>query len=124
MKQASKETRERAIASWKVGVPIDQICSVLNISRGTFYSWRKRDAEGGEQTPLPKSHKPAKLNDESSYIEQLGAVAAAKSSVKLGDGKAERAYLKKALELAEEREDEEDMAALKKELAEAGKKGK
>lgn len=62
--------------------------------------------------------------DESSYIEQLGAIAAAKSSLKLGDGNASRAYLKNALELAEEREDEEDMAALKKELAKAGKKGK
>ena len=64
MKQASKETRERAIASWKLGVPIDQICSVLNISRRTFYSWRKRDAESGEQTPLPKGHRPARLNGE------------------------------------------------------------
>lgn len=79
MKQASKETRERAISSWKAGVSIDQICSVLNISRKTFYSWRKRDAEGGEQIPLPKGHKPAKLNDE--HLAKIKKMVEANNSI-------------------------------------------
>ncbi len=64
MKQSSKDTRERAIASWKSGTPINEICNVLKITRKTFYNWRKRDAEGGEQIPKPKGHAPALLNEE------------------------------------------------------------
>lgn len=63
MAQASRETRERAIAAWKSGVSINQICEVLGITRKTFYNWRKRDAEGGEQVPLPKGRPPRILDD-------------------------------------------------------------
>lgn len=79
MKQASKETRERAIASWKAGISIDQICSVLHISRRTFYSWRKRDAEGGEQIPLPKGHRPAILNED--HLAKIRALVDANNSI-------------------------------------------
>lgn len=63
MSQASKDTRERAIESWKAGQPIDQICQVIGITRKTFYNWRKRAAEGGEQRPLPKGRPPRILNE-------------------------------------------------------------
>lgn len=63
MKQASQDTRERAIKSWKLGTPINEICKVLGITRKTFYNWRKRDAEGGTQLPLPKGHPPRLLNE-------------------------------------------------------------
>lgn len=61
MKQASKDTRERAIEAWKSGTPITDICKVVGIDRKTFYNWRKRYAEGGEQVPLPKGHPPRLL---------------------------------------------------------------
>lgn len=64
MKQASKDTRERAIESWKSGTPINDICKVLGISRKTFYNWRQRDAEGGEQASLPKGHPPRLLTQD------------------------------------------------------------
>ena len=63
MKQATEDTRNRAIASWKAGTPINQICSVLGINRRTFYNWRKRDESGGQQLPLPKGHRKCILND-------------------------------------------------------------
>ena len=60
MKQASEETRNRALAAWKKGLSIRQICKSYNICRKTFYFWRKRDSEGGKQTPLPKG-RPAQV---------------------------------------------------------------
>ena len=62
MSQASKDTRERAIEAWKSGQPINQICEVVGITRKTFYNWRKRASEGGEQRPLPKGRPPRILN--------------------------------------------------------------
>lgn len=69
MKQASKDTRERAIASWKAGTPINQICKVVGITRKTFYSWRKRAADGGQQVPLPKGRPPRILNE--AHLEKI-----------------------------------------------------
>lgn len=63
MRLASKDTRERAIEAWKSGQPIDQICKIVGITRKTFYNWRKRAAEGGEQRPLPKGRPPRILNE-------------------------------------------------------------
>lgn len=72
MKQASKDTRERAIEAWKAGTPTTEICRVLGIDRRTFYNWRKRDAEGGEQIPLPKGRPPRLLTKEQlSRIKEL-----------------------------------------------------
>ena len=68
MKQASEDTRKRAIAAWKAGSKINDICGVLGIDRRTFYNWRKRDANGGEQKPLPKGH-PPKILDEQLLLE-------------------------------------------------------
>lgn len=79
MKQASQETRERALAAWKNGTPINQICAVLHISRRTFYSWRKRDAEGGKQIPLPKGHRPAKLSSE--HLTKIKELVEANNSI-------------------------------------------
>ena len=62
MSQASKDTRERAIEAWKSGQPINQICEVVGITRKTFYNWRKRASEGGEQRSLPKGRPPRILN--------------------------------------------------------------
>lgn len=67
MSQASRDTRERAIAAWKLGQPIDQICKTVGITRKTFYNWRKREAEGGEQCPLPKG-RPPRLLDEAHLV--------------------------------------------------------
>ena len=67
MKQASKETRERAIAAWKGGITIKQVCESYNICRKTFYLWRKRYSEGGEQVPLPKGRPPQILNEEDKH---------------------------------------------------------
>lgn len=70
MKQASQETRERAIQAWKERTEdnkksiISTICACYNIGRTTFYRWRKREAEGGEQRPLPKGHPPKVLSEE------------------------------------------------------------
>lgn len=51
MKPASKDTRERALAAFKNGVKIDEICKAFGICGKTLYIWRKREAEGGEQVP-------------------------------------------------------------------------
>lgn len=64
MKQASRETRERALLAYKRGVSINEICRSLGICRKTFYFWRKREAEGGVQVPKPKGHRPAALTAE------------------------------------------------------------
>lgn len=64
MKQASKDTRERAIQAFKKGVSIDEVCKNYGICRKTFYSWRKREKEGGVQVPLPKGHPPRALSAE------------------------------------------------------------
>lgn len=64
MKQASKDTRERALQAFKNGVSIDEICKNYGICRKTFYSWRKREREGGDQMPLPKGHPPRVLTQE------------------------------------------------------------
>lgn len=79
MKQASRETRERAIASWKNGVPINTICQALGITRKTFYQWRKRDAEGGEQVALPKGHNPSKLNE--THLAKIKELVEANNSI-------------------------------------------
>ncbi len=89
MKQASEDTRERAIASWKSGTPIDEICKVLGITRKTFYNWRKRDAEGGRQIPKPKGHYPALLNEEhmlkiKEFLEEDNSLFAREIRSKLG----------------------------------------
>lgn len=63
MSPASKDTRERAIEAWKAGQPIDQICKIIGITRKTFYNWRKRASEGGDQRPLPKGHPPRLLTE-------------------------------------------------------------
>lgn len=89
MKQASKDTRERAIASWKSGTPINVVCRVVGITRKTFYNWRKRDAEGGEQVPLPKGHPPRLLDDQQlleieRFIEEDNSLSAREIMVKLG----------------------------------------
>lgn len=64
MKQASKDTRERAIQSWQSGIAINDICATLCITRKTFYNWRKRAESGGEQVSLPKGHTPRLLTQE------------------------------------------------------------
>lgn len=64
MKQASKETRERALKAYKNGVSIDKICESFSICRKTFYFWRKREAEGGIQVAKPKCHRPPALSAE------------------------------------------------------------
>lgn len=67
MKQASRDTRERAVAAWKNGISIRQICESYKICRKTFYSWRKRDSEGGEQVPLPKGRPPNILTEKDKH---------------------------------------------------------
>lgn len=64
MKQASQDTRDRAIASWKDGTPISQICKSYRICRTTFYKWRKRDAAGEQQLPKPRGRPPKILSPE------------------------------------------------------------
>ena len=64
MKQPSEDTRKRALAAWKSGQKINDICGVLGINRRTFYNWRKRDENGGEQKPLPKGRPPRLLTPE------------------------------------------------------------
>lgn len=64
MKQASKDTRERALQAFKNGVCIEEVCKNYGICRKTFYSWRKREKEGGEQVPQPKGRPPRALNAE------------------------------------------------------------
>ena len=72
MKQASKDTRERALLAYKNGVSIAEICKSYNICRKTFYSWRKRDEEGGQQIPKPKGHPPRYLShDDLERIKEL-----------------------------------------------------
>lgn len=56
MKQASEDTRNRAIAAWKGGVSINEVCRNFGICRTTFYHWRMRDAAGEPQLPKPKGH--------------------------------------------------------------------
>lgn len=89
MKQASKDTRERAIKSWKSGTPINEICRVVGIDRKTFYKWRKRDAEGGMQVPLPKGHPPRLLADQQlleikRLVEENNSLSAREIMAKLG----------------------------------------
>ena len=90
MKQASRETRERAIAAWKAGTSISAICESYQICRATFYKWRKRDAEGGEQRPKPKGHPPRFLKPEDmqnikSLVESEGhALSAREIGARLG----------------------------------------
>lgn len=89
MKQASKDTRERAISSWKSGTPINEICRVACIDRKTFYKWRKRDAEGGEQVPLPKGHRPRLLDDQQMLeikrlVEENNSLSAREIMLELG----------------------------------------
>lgn len=79
MSQASKDTRERAIEAWKAGQPINQICKVVGITRKTFYNWRKRDAEGGEQRPLPKGRPPRLLNE--AHLAKIRELYSANSSL-------------------------------------------
>lgn len=79
MSQASKDTRERAIEAWKAGRPINEICKVIGITRKTFYNWRKRDAEGGEQRPLPKGHPPRLLNE--AHLAKIRELCQANSSI-------------------------------------------
>lgn len=64
MKQASKDTRERAIKAYKNGIPIKEICNNFGICRKTLYKWRKRDEEGGEQISKPKGRPPKILTPE------------------------------------------------------------
>lgn len=72
MKQASKDTRERAVKAYKKGIPIKEICKNYGICRKTLYKWRKRDEEGGEQIPKPKGHPPKILSsDDLSRIKAL-----------------------------------------------------
>lgn len=79
MRQASRETRERALMAYKKGVPINDICRSLGICRKTFYFWRKREAEGGEQIPKPKGHRPAALTAED--LERIKELFLADSSL-------------------------------------------
>lgn len=58
MKQASEDTRNRAIAAFKAKVPIKEICRNFGICRATLYNWRKRDESGAPQLPKPKGHNP------------------------------------------------------------------
>lgn len=72
MKQASRDTRERALAAYRKGVRIKEICKSFGICRKTFYFWRKREAEGGEQVAKPKGHRPPKLSpDQLERIREL-----------------------------------------------------
>lgn len=89
MKQASKETRERALQSWKSGVKINDICKTFCIDRRTFYNWRKRDAGGGDQIPLPKGHPPRLLNEQhmlkiKELLEENNSLYAREIMAKLG----------------------------------------
>ncbi len=89
MKQASKDTRKRAIEAWKSGTPINDICRVVGINRRTFYTWRKRDAEGGDQVPLPKGHRPRLLDKQQileikRLAEENNSLSAREIMMKLG----------------------------------------
>ena len=90
MKQASKDTRKKQIEAWKSGTPINDICRVVGINRRTFYTWRKRDAEGGDQVPLPKGHRPRLSSISSKYlkskrlVEENNSLSAREIMMKLG----------------------------------------
>lgn len=64
MKQASEDTRNRAIAAFKAKVPIMEICKNFGICRTTLFNWRKRDEAGEPQLPKPKGHNPRILTQE------------------------------------------------------------
>lgn len=68
MKQLTEDTRERALAAWRAGKKINEICEVLGINRRTFYNWRKREENGGRQKPLPKG-RPPKILDARALIQ-------------------------------------------------------
>lgn len=84
-----KDTRKRAIEAWKSGTPINDICRVVGINRRTFYTWRKRDAEGGDQVPLPKGHRPRLLDKQQileikRLVEENNSLSAREIMMKLG----------------------------------------
>lgn len=54
----SVDFRERVLASFRAGVPADEIATLLGVSVRSIYRWNELERETGGVAPRPKSGRP------------------------------------------------------------------
>ncbi|BET38011.1 IS630 transposase-related protein [Spiroplasma ixodetis] len=97
-KPYSEDLRRKVIETYESkNMKIKEICKVFNITRKTFFLWRKRKKETGNIKPILNyqkghSHKIKDLDELKNYLEQNKDVTVQKVIEKFGDMTKETVY--------------------------------